>query len=65
MKEDTVLKLCGRVPDESVSFIDPVGNRRWFAHLDCMNSAALKEAGKLDVTIADHADRDGRSAPPT
>lgn len=50
-KEDTVRKLHGRLPTEPHQpHLDPNGNQRRLAHLTCVNSAARKDAGKLDTT---------------
>jgi hypothetical protein len=50
LKEHAVRELHGHVPADPPPFLDPHGNQRWFAHLTCMNSAALKQAGELDTT---------------
>lgn len=49
MKEDVVRKLYGAPPAGVKPEIDPVGNERWFAHLACFHSAALKAAGELNT----------------
>jgi hypothetical protein len=50
MREDVVRKFYGRVPTELKPYVDPVGHQRWFAHLTCLHSAALKAGGELDTT---------------
>lgn len=49
MKKDAVRALLGRVPTEYPPTTDPLGNPRWFAHVDCASGAGadLRTAGKV------------------
>ncbi|MQA77585.1 MAG: hypothetical protein GEV10_03730 [Streptosporangiales bacterium] len=35
MNEKAVLAFLGELPEEPPSYTDPVGNGRWFVHVDC------------------------------
>lgn len=65
MNERAVLAFLGELPDEPPSYTDPLGNDRWFVHVDCAADFVGSAADDDSVCVSCGEDIDPDDREPT